>query len=173
LAILLALVWTALLAPAWADKASGPTKAGNVGLPAGLFVASAPPNALDVGAARQSAAEGKPIVVRGLIGGLARPFADKYAMFVVCDKRLAVCPSGCSNPADFCSVPKDQLMAYLATIQIVDQKGTPLKASLQGLNGLRPLSEVVITGTVAKKDDKILIVNAQNIFVNNNVPKTQ
>lgn len=172
LVIALAMSWTGVVAPAWADKAAGPTKSGNIGLPADLFIASAPPNALDVGDARQSAVEGQPIVVRGQVGGLAKPFADKYAMFVVCDKRLAVCPSGCTNPADFCSVPRDQIMANLATIQIVDRNGTLLKASVQGLNGLRPLSEVVISGTVAKKDNKVLIVTARNIYVNNKIGTT-
>jgi hypothetical protein len=151
----------------WADKAAGPTKAGNAMLPASLFVAVAPANALDVGDARKSAVEGKPIVMRGQIGGLAKPFAEKYAMFVVCDKRLAVCPSGCTNPADFCSVPRDRLMASIATVQVLDRNGALLKSSVEGLNGLRTLSEVVIRGTVAKKDQNILVVNAENIYVNN------
>jgi len=124
---------------------------------------------MDVGDARKSAVEGKRIVVRGQVGGLSKPFADKYAMFVVCDKRLAVCPKGCANPADFCSVPRDQLMANLATIQVVDRKGVPLKAPLQGMNGLRPMSEVVVQGTVAKSDNNVLIVNAENIYVNNKI----
>ncbi|MBI4961793.1 MAG: hypothetical protein HY913_00815 [Desulfomonile tiedjei] len=167
-AISLAIMFSALMATSLADKAAaaGPVKAG---LPAELFIAAAPPNAIDVGDARKSAVEGKPIVVRGQVGGLAKPFADKYAMFVVCDKRLAVCPSGCANPTDFCSVPREQLMANLATIQVVDQKGLPLKLPLQGLNGLRPLSEVVIQGTVAKTDNNVLIVNAHNIYVNNKI----
>jgi|GEM_PF-833052 len=153
----------------WADRTAGPTKVGSAGLPANLFVAAAPTNALDVGDARKTAVEGKPIVMRGQIGGLAKPFAEKYAMFVVCDKRLAVCPSGCTNPADFCSVPRDQLIANLATIQVVDGNGTLLKASVEGLNGLRPMSEVVIRGTVAKKDQNVLVVNAESIYVDNAV----
>jgi hypothetical protein len=169
LIISLAALCSGLMTSSWADKAAGPTKAGNMSLPPDLFIASAPTDALDVGDARKAAVEGNPIVVRGLVGGLAKPFAEKYAMFVVCDRRLAVCPSGCTNPADFCSVPRDQLMANLATVQVVDRTGAPLKASVQGLNGLRPLSEVVIRGTVAKKDDNVLIVNAHNIYVNNKI----
>lgn len=167
LAILTAVLWTGLTTPSSADRVAGPTKTGNVGLPADLFITSAPAEAVDVGDARKTAVEGKPIVMRGQIGGLAKPFAEKYAMFVVCDKRLVVCASACSQPGDFCSVPRDQLMANMATIQVVDGNGTPLKASVQGLNGLRPLSEVVIEGTVAKKDNNVLIVNARSIYVNN------
>jgi hypothetical protein len=44
-----------------------------------------------------------------------------------------------------------------------------LKASVQGLHGLRTLSEVVIRGTVAKKDNNVLILNAHNIYVNNKI----
>jgi hypothetical protein len=169
LAITLAALCEGPMTPSWADKAAGPTKTGNMTLPPDLFISSAPEDALDVGDARKAAEEGKPIVVRGVVGGLAKPFAEKYAMFVVCDKRLAVCPSGCTNPADFCSVPRDQLMANLATIQVVDRTGAPLKASVQGLHGLRTLSEVVIRGTVAKKDNNVLILNAHNIYVNNKI----
>ncbi len=171
------LVWAAIsfigLSPnfiplSWAERTvtTGPVK---TGFPADLFVASAPPNAIDVGDARKNAAEGKPIILRGRVAGLAKPFADRYAMFALCDSRLEP-PKGCANPADLCTIPRDQLMANLATIQVVDPKGVLLKAPLQGLNGLRPMSEVVIQGTVAKSDNNVLIVSAHNIYVNNKIP---
>ena len=53
----------------------------------------------------------------------------------------------------------------MATVQVVDGKGKPLNVSVKGVNGLNPLSEVVVRGLVAKQDGKTLIVNAQNIFV--------
>jgi len=37
------------------------------------------------------------------------------------------------------------------------------------MNGLRPMSEVVVQGTVAKSDNNVLIVNAENNYVNNKI----
>lgn len=138
--------------------------AGHPGLPADLFVSAAPANAMGVGDARRTAQAGKPIVVRGRIGGVSKPIADKFAVFLISDMELPLCKDAC---ADLCHIPRPQLMANLATVQVVDNTGRPLKVSVQGLNGLRPLAEVIIRGTVAKVDQNVMIVNARNIFVNN------
>ncbi|MEW6529313.1 MAG: hypothetical protein AB1473_00645 [Thermodesulfobacteriota bacterium] len=155
-----------LLATSVSARTPGPTRGPAAALPPGLFVASAPPNAIDVGHARKVAQEGKPIVLRGRIGGLAKPFAEKHAMFVLSDMQLAACAPTCSNPGDYCSIPREQLLANLATVQVVDANGMPLRAPMQGMNGLQPMSEVVIRGIVAKRDSNVLIVNAHNIYVN-------
>lgn len=147
-------------------KTPGPTRSPAAVLPPGLFVASAPPDALDVGPARKVAQEGKPIVLRGRIGGLAKPFAEKHAMFVLSDMQVASCGPTCGNPGDYCSIPRERLLANLATVQVVDANGSPLRAPMQGMNGLQPMSEVVIRGIVAKADNNVLIVNAHNIYVN-------
>lgn len=136
----------------------GPTK-----LPAGIFVTAAPANPMEVGVARKTAQEGKPIVIRGRVGGVAKPIADKYAMFVISDTGLALCKDGC---AAFCEIPREQLLANLAAVQIVDNTGRPLKVGIEGIHGLKPLSEVIIQGIVAKVDKNVMIVNARNIFVN-------
>ncbi|MEW6136748.1 MAG: hypothetical protein AB1733_00845 [Thermodesulfobacteriota bacterium] len=133
------------------------------GLPADLFVDVAPANAVAVGDARKAAQEGKPIVITGRVGGVAKPIADKYAMFLISDPRLPLCKDAC---ADLCHIPRPQLIANLATVQVVDNAGRPLKVSVQGINGLKPLAEVIIRGTVAKVDRDVMIINAQNIFVN-------
>lgn len=136
----------------------GPTK-----LPAGLFVNAAPANAMGVGAARETAQEGKPIVIHGRVGGVAKPIAEKYAMFVISDMGLELCKDGC--PA-FCEISREKLLANMATVQVVDHTGRPVQAAIEGMNGLKPLCEVVIQGTVAKLDKNVMIVNARNIFVN-------
>ncbi len=136
----------------------GPTK-----LPGGLFVNAPPANAIGVGIARKTAQEGKPIVIRGRVGGVAKPIADKYAMFVISDMALELCKDGC---ASFCNISRPVLLANLATVQVVDHTGRPVKVGIEGMNGLKPLSEVVIQGTVAKVNKNVMIVNARNIFVN-------
>lgn len=166
---LVATLMTALLAtlfglgtPASADK-SASAKAAASALPADLFISQAPPNALAVEEARKTAQEGKPIVIRGRIGGVAKPIADKYAMFLVTDLSLEMCKDACGNP--FCQIPQEQLLTKVATVQVVDNAGRPIKASMEGMNGLKPLAEVVVRGTVGKLQNNVLIVNARNIFV--------
>jgi hypothetical protein len=131
-------------------------------LPAGLFVKKAPEKAVGVGDARKNAKQGKPIVVKGIIGGAHKPIVDNYAVFLLTDSGLPRCKDGC---IDFCEIPKEKLMQNMATIQVADESGRPLKASIAGINGLKPLSKVVVAGTVAVRSDKILIINAKRIFV--------
>lgn len=145
----------------YADK-SNTAKMNVASLPTNLFVKAVPQNAVAVGEARKTAEEGKPIVIRGRIGGVAKPIADKHAIFMITDLSLALCKDAC---ADFCQLPREQLLNNMATIQVVDSSGHPLRVSIDGINGLRPLAEVVVQGTVAKRDKNFLIVNAQNIFV--------
>jgi hypothetical protein len=137
----------------------------SAGLPSDLFVKALPENPVDVGEARKTAQQGQQIVIKGRIGGVPNPFADKYAIFVLSDLTLLACVDECSTPWDYCCTPREKILANVATVQVVDGKGKPLNVSVKGVNGLNPLSEVVVRGLVAKQDGKTLIVNAQNIFV--------
>jgi len=145
---------------------SGPVKGtDSQPLPGDLFVKQAPPNPIGVGEARQKAEEGKPVVLYGQIGGVAQPFADKYSMFLLADMQLKPPPYGCGSPWDFCTEPREKVQANLATIRLVDATGKLLKVPLQGVQGLKPLGQVVVQGTVAKRDQNVLVVNASTIFV--------
>ena len=159
--IIITVLIFAFASAANADR-STPTKGPVAGLPAGLFVTQAPQNALGVAEARQKAQEGKPVVIRGRVGGIAKPIADKMAMFVMTDLSLGLCKDGC---ADFCQVPREELLSKMAAVQVVDNSGKPLRIAMEGTNGLKPLAEVVVQGTVGKLDKNVLLVNAQNIFV--------
>jgi hypothetical protein len=137
----------------------------SAGLPSDLFVKALPDNPVDVGEARKTAQQGQQIVLRGRIGGMPNPFADKYAIFVLSDLNLLMCEEKCATPWDYCCTPREKILANVATVQVVDGRGKPLNVSIKGVSGLNPLSEVVVRGLVAKQDGKTLIVNAQNIFV--------
>jgi hypothetical protein len=83
------------------------------------------------------------------------------------DFQLPLCHAGCGCPTpwDSCCAPRDQILANVATVQVADQGGKPLKANLKGVNGLSPMVEVVVKGTVSVKDKNSLLVNAQHIYV--------
>jgi hypothetical protein len=155
----------AFVAQAHAQKTSAGKDQPSAPLPADLFVAASPEKPVSVLEARKSSEEGKPIVVHGRIGGLVAPFSDKYAMFVLSDLQLAACVDGCATPWDYCCTPRETIMAGVATVQVVDGAGKPLKATLQGANGLKPMSEVIVRGVVAKRDTGYMVLNAQNIYV--------
>jgi len=148
----------------------GPSEAQQAGasLPPDLFVKEAPMAAVAVGEARKAVQEGQTVVMRGRIGGLPQPFAEKHAIFVLSDLRLLPCTDGCTTAWDYCCTPKDQILANVATVQVVDGKGRPIKVGMKGINGLKPMSEVIVKGTVIKKSKDLLMVNAHNIYVSSN-----
>lgn len=139
-------------------------------LPAGLFVATEPSGAAEVGAAKASASEGETIIVRGRIGGSASPFVEGRAVFTVADLSLPPCNANpddaCETPWDYCCEPTERITRLIATVQVVGSDGQPLKVGLQTSSPLKPLAEVVVRGRVSRKQgDQILVIDAAEIFV--------
>jgi hypothetical protein len=134
-------------------------------LPDGLFVKAAPENALGVKDAKQNTKQGQAVVIRGKVGGRAVPFAKGSAIFLVVDPSLPPSQDACGTPWDYCSLPPQVLMENLATVQVMGSDGKPVRADIQNLNGLEPLAEVVIKGTVAKRELNVFLVNADQIYV--------
>lgn len=142
-----------------------PPAAAAVPLPANLFTDTAPDAPLSVAEARRSATEGTSIVLRGRIGGRARPFSEERAIFLLSDLSLPPCTDGCPAPWDYCCEDPKAIQDGVATIQVVGQDGKPLATGLERIGGLKPMSEVVVAGTVQRRDDQVLVVNAERIHV--------
>lgn len=146
-------------------------KTESVSLPAQLFVSAEPADAKNVLDAKKSAKEGEIVAIRGRIGGAEDPYVAERAIFTIVDKSLPHCgemkmEDGCKTPWDYCCEPKDKLAENTATIQVVDNAGRPLKIDVSKNPRLKPTSEIVVKGKVAKKDGgKLLIVEATEIFV--------
>ncbi len=139
-------------------------------LPAGFFLASAPAGVKDVIAAKKGAKPGERIVVRGRVGGSKEPMATERAIFTIMDLGLQPCGVGkmesCPTPWDYCCDPRDVITKNIATVQVVDSAGRPLKAGLQNMGKLAPLAEVIVEGQVASgSTGDSLVVNASGIFV--------
>ena len=140
-------------------------------LPPSLALAEAPAGANDVLAVRSGAKEGDAVVVRGRVGGSRSPFVDGRASMQIVDASMKACGEGtpmdeCKTPWDYCcSEPKD-IAAHSASVQVVGADGKPLRASLSGFAGLKPLSKVTVKGTVAKSADSgALVINATGVHV--------
>jgi hypothetical protein len=145
-------------------------KAPAASLPADLFASVAPQNPKGVKELRQSANRGDEVVVAGRIGGRVDPFSPDRAVVLIAENTMPTCDKAgsmesCKTPWDYCCDDPSMVAANLATVQVVDAAGKPLKASLQGAGKLQPKSEIVVKGKVAQKDDKTLVINATSIFV--------
>lgn len=140
------------------------------GIPAGVFVNPAPAGAVGVHELKQDKASGGDVVVRGRIGGRARPFVEGAAVFVLTDSALKSCDQrhgdNCKTPWDYCCETPESIAANTATIQIVDADGKPIRVSAEGRHGLKPLAEIVIRGEIARRsEDGNLVINAKEIAV--------
>ena len=139
-------------------------------LPDSLFLKEAPAGAGQVAALKITAKEGDEIVLRGQIGGQEKDvFNASRAMLMLADMKLVPCNKipgdKCETPWDFCCVPVNERNKSLAIVQIVDEKGKLLKATLKGAAGLDHLSVLVVKGKVAKNEAGNFIVNASGIYV--------
>lgn len=135
------------------------------------IIQSAPaPEALSPADAKQAAKPGEPITVTGRIGGSMSPIMDGRAVFTIVGDALLACsdtPSDtCTTPWDYCCETKADLAKHMATVQIVDEQGSPLRADIAGKHGLKELAQVVVEGTVASADGPNLVINATRVYVN-------
>jgi hypothetical protein len=121
-----------------------------------------------VNAVRKDAKDGDEVVLRGRIGGSVKPFAENRAIVTLVDASVKSCADtegdACETPWDYCCEP-DVAKSSL-TVQVVDAQGRPLPASLQGANGMKPLSEVVVKGKVRRPaGSDAVIVDATGVYV--------
>lgn len=132
---------------------------------------AAPSNPITVKAAREQMEPGDKAIVFGQIGGVAQPFLDGYAGFVLADTEIAFCDEmgddHCPTPWDACCEDADKLKASRASIQFVDAEGNILPGSVKHFAGLEELSHVAVTGTVAASSTpENLIIKATELYVN-------
>jgi hypothetical protein len=71
----------------------------------------------------------------------------------------------CKTPWDACCEDQQTIAAAAATVQVVNDKGQPLKVGLNGHKGIAPGKDVTVTGKVRSADEKNLVVDATGIYV--------
>ncbi|MEQ8843292.1 MAG: hypothetical protein RIB58_00435 [Phycisphaerales bacterium] len=131
-------------------------------------LASMPDGAVNVRQAKDSAAEGDTVTIRGLIGGRKDALATDTATFVMIDTDVhnpcvADGDDHCPTPWDYCCTPLEDRQANMATVQLVDQSGAPMEFDLSA-QGISPLDEVVVVGTVAARPSpQVLTIRATGL----------
>ncbi len=132
--------------------------------------------AVGVAEAHRAAAEGQPITMRGLVGGIAMPLAQERAVVTMIDtsvpKTCGTDPSGhCKTPWDYCCMPMENRKDSMASVQVLGPDGKVLKTSLAGLGGIQPFSEIAVHGTVRSVEPgERLIIDADAIHVISKAP---
>jgi len=153
------------------SDASSPAAAETVTLPDELFLETKPDaEPTPVTQVKASAKEGDEVVMRVVVGGRVEPFVSKRAIMTVVDagmKNQCTLPSDpCETPWDYCCEAPSDLKANMATVEVVDGAGMPLKADLGGETRLEPLSTITVVGKVGPRPDpEALVVTASGIFV--------
>lgn len=132
-------------------------------------LASMPDAARPVGEVKKSAAEGEHVVIRARVGGRKSPITKDVGVFLVVDPSVPACDQipddNCPTPWDYCCEPKESMTANTATIQLLGADGKPLAIDLAS-QGLKPLQNVVIVGTVGPRpNDAVLVVNASGVHI--------
>lgn len=138
----------------------------NVSLPADLFLKDSPKEAKTISNLRKEGKSGEKITLTGYLGGRKEPFTENRAIFLLADNQtIPPCQDACDAPWDACCETPEDIAANVATIQIVDEKGAPLKISLKNQQGLKPMAQVIVQGTIQQKDEHVFIVNAEHLYV--------
>ncbi|NNC87761.1 MAG: hypothetical protein HKN82_04785 [Akkermansiaceae bacterium] len=151
-----------------AGGGAAPAPAGNL---EAVLTAEAPPNPVSILEARKNPAAGADVTVTGKIMGRREPFVDGRALVVIGDPAaLTSCDlrpgDSCATPWDVCCDEPAVIRKSIATVQVVDADGSPLKEGLKGLGGMKELSSLVVTGTVAEGSNADnFVINATGIHV--------
>ena len=130
-----------------------------------LLLPKAPEGPLTITEARKKPTPGTKIIVSGKVMGNRNPIIQSRALLTLGDPdRLDSCDlipgDDCPTPWDVCCSDPDVVRASIATIQVIDENGKPVKSGLRGLGGLQELSNLIVVGEVAKES------NAENFLVN-------
>ncbi|HBM77119.1 MAG TPA: hypothetical protein DD438_03325 [Verrucomicrobiales bacterium] len=138
---------------------------------ASILLPKAPEGAVSISEARQNPAPGTRIILSGKVMGNDNPIIQSRALLTLGDPtRLDSCDlipgDECPTPWDVCCADPDVVRASIATIQIIDENGKPVKAGLRGVGGLRELSYLIVVGEVAEgSNENNFLVNATGIHV--------
>ena len=140
------------------------------GLPDSLFLTAAPTGIQTVSSLKEKASEGDEVVIKAVVGGRNKVFVNNRAVMTVIDAALDNPCTGeddhCKTPWDYCCTPSDELLPNMTSVQILGPDNRPLAIDLSRIENLKPLTTLVIQGTVGPRaDQRTLLINATGIFI--------
>jgi hypothetical protein len=145
---------------------SGCGKSSSTGVDGSSYLLTAEPSgALGVAAAKLDKTD-EVVTVVGRIGGSEKPFVEGIAAFTIVDPQIAPCgvDEGCPTPWDYCCA-QDKMKDNLATVKVVDSKGSPITADAKQLLKIKELSTVVVQGKPQRDPEGNLTILASKVYV--------
>lgn len=152
------------------SKPSAETKAPDPVL-AAYFVTETLPDAQSIHIARTTAKPGDTITLKGEVIGRDKVFVDGRAAFILGDpEKLTACNKipgdACETPWDACCDSKELKRIGIASIQILGEDGRVMSRELKGVNDLKELSSITISGVVDQSStEENFVINAKQIHV--------
>jgi hypothetical protein len=152
------------------DDAGAEGAVADTSLPASLFLAEAPVDVAPISMLKDTVEEGDTVTIRAVVGGAKKAFVAGRAVMTVIDVAVVnPCTADddhCPTPWDYCCTPPEERLLHMASVQIVDAENRPLAVDLSTIEQVKPLSTLIIQGTVGPRPDQAsLVIHAQGIFV--------
>jgi hypothetical protein len=138
---------------------------------AAYFVTETLPDAQSIHIARTTAKPGDTITLKGEAMGRDKIFVDGRAAFILGDpEKLTTCDKkpgdNCDTPWDACCDTPEVKKIATASIQILGEDGRVMSRELKGVNDLKELSSVTLTGVVDQSStEENFVINATQIHV--------
>ncbi|MES2981133.1 MAG: hypothetical protein V4727_02375 [Verrucomicrobiota bacterium] len=138
---------------------------------AAYFVTETLPDAQAIHIARTTAKPGDTITLKGEVMGRDKVFVDGRAAFILGDpEKLTTCNKmpgdNCTTPWDACCDSKELKRIGIASIQILGEDGRVIASELKGVNDLKELSSITVSGVVDQSStEENFIINAKQIHV--------
>src|SRR5690606_34707296 len=122
-----------------------------------------PAGTVGVAAAKQATDESLTVV--GRIGGSEKPFVDGIVAFTIVDEQVEPCSKeeNCPTPWDYCC-SQDKMKDNMATVKVVDDKGSAVPGNAKELLKVKELSKVVVQGKRQADAEGNLTILASKIY---------
>jgi hypothetical protein len=133
-----------------------------------FLLSEEPAGAVGVIAARESAEDGKPLVLVGRIGGAANPWIDGRAAFTLLDASMSVVAEGEDSAdgelcmGDCCATER---INCTTLVKVVDAQGKLVPVDSRKLLGLNESDMVVIQGNAKRDKSGNFVMLATGVFI--------
>lgn len=126
-----------------------------------------PDGAIGVIAARESAEDGKPLVMVGRIGGATNPWIEGRAAFTLLDASMTVVATGEEAEGAICTEDccATERLACTAVVKFVDGNGRVVPVDSRQLLGVKESDMVVVEGKAQKDKNGNFVMLASRVYI--------
>ncbi len=126
-----------------------------------------PDGAVGVIVARESAEDGKPLVMVGRIGGAANPWIEGRAAFTLLDASMTVVTEGEEAEGAICTEAccDEERLTCTALVKVVDAEGQLVSVDSRQLLGVKEADMVVVEGKAQKDKTGNFVMLANRVYI--------